>query len=108
MTFACNRLSDAKLNFSEVTLRGPGGETITASVVGGEVFCWTASSSEPGDASCDGFRDSIDAALVLQYEAGLLPLTGCLALADMNFDDEINAIDATLVLQYAAGLLSHL
>ncbi len=58
-----------------------------------------------GDASCDGAVNSIDAALILQRTAGLLPNVPCPQNADVNDDGQINSIDASLVLQYAAGLL---
>lgn len=58
-----------------------------------------------GDVNCNGNRDSIDATLVLQYGAGLLPTLQCLNLADVNHDGSVNSIDATVILQYVAGLL---
>ena len=48
---------------------------------------------------------SIDAALVLQHEAGLLETLDCLAGADVNFDGNIDSRDALLILQDVAGLL---
>lgn len=62
----------------------------------------------PGDANCDGTIDSIDAALVLQYGAGLVQSLGCEGNADVNGDGVINAIDAALILQYTAGLIDGL
>ena len=56
-----------------------------------------------GDANKDGNVNSIDAALVLQYSAGLL--TSVNANADASNNGQINAIDATLILQYVAGLI---
>ncbi len=61
-----------------------------------------------GDVNCDGSVNAIDAALVLQFSAGLLGSLSCLQNADVNHDRSINAIDAALILQYVAGLLSHL
>ena len=61
-----------------------------------------------GDANCSGRVDSIDAALVLQFVAGLLPTLSCEENADANEDGAVNSIDATLILQYIAGLLATL
>ncbi len=59
----------------------------------------------PGDVDCDDSVNSIDAALILQFGAGLIGDLSCLANADANEDGVVNAIDAALVLQYVAGLL---
>ncbi len=59
-----------------------------------------------GDANKDGTVNSVDAALVLQYSAGLIGSIN--PRADANQDGTVNAIDATLILQYVAGLISHL
>lgn len=61
-----------------------------------------------GDANCDGSVNSIDAALVLQYGAGLLAELPCQDNADVNGDGVYNSIDAALILQYVAGLLPSL
>ncbi len=58
-----------------------------------------------GDADCSSSVSSIDAALVLQYDAGLLETLDCLAGADVNRDGTIDSIDAALILQDVAGLL---
>ena len=58
-----------------------------------------------GDANCSGGINAIDAALVLQLVAGLLPTLPCEENADVNTDDAVNSIDATLILQFVAGLL---
>ena len=62
----------------------------------------------PGDATCDGRVDSIDAALVLQFNAGLLGSLPCADGADVNGDGEVSSIDAALILQFVAGLLPSL
>lgn len=59
-----------------------------------------------GDVSCDGAADSVDAALVLQLEAGLIALLTCIGNADVNGDGRTNALDAALILQFTAGLLN--
>ena len=58
-----------------------------------------------GDVSCDGTVNSIDAALLLQFGAGLVSSLACQANADVNGDGMITSIDATLVLQFSAGLI---
>ena len=68
-----------------------------------------ASSSVPsclgGDVNNDGSVNSIDAALILQFVAGLLDTLTCLDRADVNVDGLVNSIDAALVLQFVAGLI---
>ena len=61
-----------------------------------------------GDANCDGIVNAIDAAFILQFNAGLLASLPCEENADINGDAEINAIDAALILQFTAGLLDSL
>jgi alpha-tubulin suppressor-like RCC1 family protein len=56
-----------------------------------------------GDANCDGILSSVDAALILQFTAGLLDDLPC--NGDANADGRVDAIDAALVLQFTAGLL---
>ncbi len=67
-----------------------------------------ATPTPPGltvDANCSGGVDSIDAALVLQFVAGLAGSLSCEETADVNTDGDVNAIDATLILQHIVGLL---
>jgi hypothetical protein len=59
----------------------------------------------PGDVNCDGTVDAIDAALVLQFSAGIILPLPCFGQADVNQDGSIDPIDATLILQYVAGLI---
>ena len=61
-----------------------------------------------GDANCDGQVNSVDAALILQHSAGLLPSLPCPEAADVNGDGDINSLDVALVLQHIAGLLDEL
>lgn len=61
-----------------------------------------------GDANCDGTVNAIDAALILQFGAGLIDALPCANLADANQDSDVTAIDAALVLQFTAGLLGNL
>ena len=60
---------------------------------------------KPGDADCDEDVDSIDAAHVLQFEAGLLAEIACSENADANHDGRVGPIDAAIILQTSAGLL---
>ena len=57
-----------------------------------------------GDANGDGRVNSIDAALILQFTAGLLPSIS--PNADANQDGQTNSIDAAVILQFGAGLLT--
>ena len=61
-----------------------------------------------GDVDCGGGVSVIDAALILQFSAGLLDALRCRGVADVSHDQVIDAIDATLVLQFMAGLLDTL
>lgn len=61
-----------------------------------------------GDANCDGGTNSVDAALVLQLDAGLIGSLACESAADVNGDGSVNSIDATLILQFDAGLIGSL
>ena len=61
-----------------------------------------------GDATCDGFVDPLDAALILQFSAGLIASLPCPAGGDVNGDGVTNPLDATLILQFTAGLLASL
>lgn len=61
-----------------------------------------------GDVDCGGSVNSIDAALILQFGAGLTEALQCQEKGDVNEDGSINAIDAALVLQYDAGLIGSL
>jgi len=58
-----------------------------------------------GDANGDGHTNSIDAAIVLQYVAGLVSSLPSLSNADVNHSGSVNSIDAALILQIDAGLL---
>jgi hypothetical protein len=58
-----------------------------------------------GDASCDGTLTSIDAAVTLQANAGLLSSAPCGYKADVNHDGRVDSIDAALMLQRIAGLI---
>lgn len=64
--------------------------------------------SASGDVNCDSRVDSVDAALILQFDAALIAGLPCQSEADVNLDGRINSVDASLVLQHAAGLIDAL
>ena len=59
-----------------------------------------------GDANCDSITDAIDAALILQYVAGLFTSLPCPENADATLDGNINSVDALFVLQMVAGMFN--
>ncbi len=61
-----------------------------------------------GDTSCDGTVNPLDAALILQLAAGMIPALPCPGGGDTNGDGVTNPLDAALVLQFSAGLLDSL
>ena len=64
----------------------------------------------PGDVNGDGIVDIVDAALLLQVEAGIIGLDD-LAKAkngDVNEDGFVNSIDVTLIKQFEAGIIPSL
>ena len=94
---------------------GPPPSTPTATSVGvtppsGPTATRTATATPPpgvtGDANGDGSVNAIDATLVLQLVAGLLPSLP--PTADANLSGSIDAIDAALILQFVAGLIGQL
>ena len=58
----------------------------------------------PGDVNCDREIDSVDAALVLQFNAGLITSVACPRVADVNQDDKVDSRDAAIILQIEAAL----
>ncbi len=79
-----------------ITKHAYSGDTDTYCNVCGNVF---------GDVNNDGECNSLDAALVLKYDADLMEAVQ-LALnnADMNSDGVVNSLDAAFILRYDAGL----
>jgi hypothetical protein len=61
-----------------------------------------------GDVNCTGGVNTIDAALVLQLDAGLIGSVICLQNGDVNGDGSVNSLDALLILQFDAGLIGSL
>lgn len=62
----------------------------------------------PGDVNCDQQANPVDAALILQLDAGLIQQLVCPQNADVNGNGHTDAVDASLVLQFVAGLIDHL
>ena len=58
--------------------------------------------------NCDSSVNAIDAALVLQLNAGLLASLPCQLNADTNVSGHVDSIDAALILQFVAGLVHQL
>lgn len=82
-------------------------------VLAGVLFASQAAAGEmmgmkTGDMNADGTANSLDAALVLQHDAGLAPLPPedvfLHAAGDVNCDSLVNSIDASVILQADAGL----
>ena len=63
---------------------------------------------ETGDTNCDGVVNPLDAALILQLSAGMIPALPCPGGGDNNGDGITNPLDAALILQFSAGLLGSL
>ena len=66
------------------------------------------SDKQVGDVNSDGQVNAIDAALILQFGAGLIGSVPNSGSADVNSDGQINAIDAALILPFSAGLVGSL
>jgi len=80
-------------------------QPISVDVVNGAIGCVAAQPPiRLGDVNCDGRVDAVDAALVLQYSAGLIHTLPCPQNGDVNNDGRIDAVDAALILQVTAGL----
>jgi hypothetical protein len=61
-----------------------------------------------GDVNNSGEADAIDAALILQLNAGLIGSVPNPAAADVDQNGSVNSIDAALILQFVAGLIPQL
>jgi hypothetical protein len=71
---------------------------------GGQVGAGISGSPLLGDVNCDGDINSVDAAVVLQYDAGLIAVLKC-DVGDANADRRTDSVDAALILQFDAGLI---
>ena len=86
-----------------IIVNGPGGQATPTRTPAAPT---PTPSGMAGDANKDGQVNAIDATLVLQHSAGLLPTIN--QRADANRNGQINSIDSQLILQFIAGLLPHL
>jgi hypothetical protein len=113
VTLSTSCAGNSLIAFSKVNLSDPLGEDIPPANTSGATATVTgsppcAAGGVVGDSNCNGTVNAIDAALVLQNDAGLLGTIPCADLADANQNGSVNAIDATLILQYDAGFLAQL
>ena len=88
---------------SQIGAFGPRGWSLVFNLAGEP-----ASAVQRGDVNCDGSVNAVDAALVLQFSAGLLASVPCAEGADVNGDGGITSVDAALILQFTAGLFASL
>jgi hypothetical protein len=65
----------------------------------------TPGNSSAGDVDCNGHVTAVDAALILQLDAGIIHALRCPANGDVSDDGSTNAIDALFILQFVAGRL---
>jgi alpha-tubulin suppressor-like RCC1 family protein len=79
-------------------------ESVQARAAVGDVI--RVRKAQHGDADIDSVVTSIDAQLVLQYDAALIQVLPCPNQADADDNGDLNAIDASLILQRAAGIIS--
>ena len=114
ITFQCLDVGTTALavNATEVadaTIGDP--QDIDVEVEHGSVGCVSSAPppppSELGDVNCDGRVNSVDAALILQYDARRISSLDCPQNADMNDDGRINSVDAAIILQIEAGILNY-
>lgn len=66
-----------------------------------------AETSLSGDVDCNGALQSVDAAIVLQLDAGIINTVPCPLKADTNGDGRTDSMDAAIILQSVAGLLAY-
>lgn len=64
--------------------------------------------ARPGDVTCDGRTNSVDAMIILRHFARLLAAVPCYYAGDVNGNGSLGPLDAVMVLQYEAGLLDAL
>jgi len=58
------------------------------------------------DVNCDGASNTVDALLLLQLIAAVVPSLGCQQAGDANNDGALTSLDAAIILQFDAGLLN--
>jgi hypothetical protein len=106
---------DTSLRFGSAVLVSFGGNSASFSDCapnGGNITCQNGACAfvpfRNGDANCVTGANAIDAAIVLQYAAGLLSTLTCPDAADVDGNSVIDSRDAALILQFAAGLIDQL
>jgi len=110
LAFRCNAEGATALQITiQVLADGTSGDPqpISAAIEHGSISC-VEQVGLVGDASCDGEVNAVDAALILQFDAGLIDELPCPEAADVNDSGQANAVDAALILQYVAGLIDDL
>ncbi len=109
LSITCVPGGTGNISLSETSFQDLASELGPPTLIGATVTCFAPQRGGPpgliGDVNCSFEVTSIDAALVLQYDAGLLENLDCLAAADINFDGTVDSRDALLILQNVAGLL---
>ena len=107
ITLTCEERYNDALEIDSARFTGADPDLGPPTLINSTISCFGPVPDRPqlGDVDCSFEVNSIDAALVLQYDAGLLERLDCQFAADVNFDGSINSIDAALILQDVAGLL---
>jgi hypothetical protein len=83
---------------------------VQITVLSSTASSWTFATATAafGDVNCDGRVNPVDAALVLQEDAGIIHSLPCPGNGDVNGDGLTDARDALLILQFDAGIISTL
>ncbi len=87
----------------------PGGPTAVYVFIDASITTASVSAlPSTGDGTCSNTFDAIDATLVLQLHARLIPPSPCPRDSDVNDDGRTDSVDAALIMQYATGLIATL
>lgn len=100
MAFQAARGQTYFIQVSQIGAFGPRGWDLILNPTGEP-----ASAVQSGDVNCNGSVDAVDAALVLQFNAGLFASIPCAEGADVNGHGDVTSVDAALILQFVAGLI---
>lgn len=96
------------MRIQRTLLAGTAGVVLAIGLFASQVAAGDMMGMKTGDLNADGAANSLDAALVLQHDAGLAPLPPediyLHAAGDVNCDASVNSIDASVILQADAGL----